>query len=204
MRNPLARLVHRNPEKPTLRERAAALKATAASVMRRKPMDDRGRSGAPVGGEGLLVVAAAIPLPVLASQAMASPALAPALPHPDQALFDAEAEYLRTIDAEKAADAASAKAHDAFWEALGPCPDGLLVRGQMNGLITFPGQPLKPGRGPTVGPDCLRPGLRLEPSLDRQRAGARYRTRLSGLWAWWPHPASHPRMACSPARRSRF
>ena len=36
MRNPLAHLVHRNPDKPTLRERAAALKASAGRVMRKK------------------------------------------------------------------------------------------------------------------------------------------------------------------------
>ncbi|MCC0808712.1 hypothetical protein FPV16_21315 [Methylobacterium sp. W2] len=40
MRNPLARLVHRDPAKPTLRERAASLKASAARVIRRpKPVE---------------------------------------------------------------------------------------------------------------------------------------------------------------------
>ena len=36
MRNPLAHLVHRSPDKPTLRDRAAALKATAGRVMGKK------------------------------------------------------------------------------------------------------------------------------------------------------------------------
>lgn len=39
MRNPFARLVHREPAKPTLRQRAAALKASAAKVMRRRSAD---------------------------------------------------------------------------------------------------------------------------------------------------------------------
>ncbi|MCC0808086.1 hypothetical protein FPV16_18025 [Methylobacterium sp. W2] len=39
MRNPLARLVHRNPAKPTLRERLNTLKATASHAIRRKPVD---------------------------------------------------------------------------------------------------------------------------------------------------------------------
>ncbi|MGU3536818.1 hypothetical protein [Methylobacterium sp. A54F] len=38
MRNPLARLASRDEAKPTLRERAAALKVSAARVIRRKPM----------------------------------------------------------------------------------------------------------------------------------------------------------------------
>ncbi|MCJ2132163.1 hypothetical protein [Methylobacterium sp. E-045] len=39
MLNPLARLVHRAPAKPTLRERLTTLKATASHAIRRKPVD---------------------------------------------------------------------------------------------------------------------------------------------------------------------
>jgi hypothetical protein len=40
MRNPLARLVHRDDTKPSLRERAASLKASASRVIRRKSVAD--------------------------------------------------------------------------------------------------------------------------------------------------------------------
>jgi hypothetical protein len=46
MRNPLARLVHRDPAKPTLRERAANLKASASRVIRRKSVADAASSPA--------------------------------------------------------------------------------------------------------------------------------------------------------------
>ncbi|KAB1068541.1 hypothetical protein [Methylobacterium soli] len=59
---------------------------------------------------------------------MASPTLAPTLPHPDQALFDAEAEVSRTKAALEAAEKASGEAHSAFWDAVGHCPAALLVK----------------------------------------------------------------------------
>lgn len=45
MRNPLVRLVHRDPAKPSLRQRAAALKASATKVMRRRQL---GSSDVPI------------------------------------------------------------------------------------------------------------------------------------------------------------
>ena len=39
MRNPFARLAKRDTARPSLRERAASLKASASRVMRRKPVD---------------------------------------------------------------------------------------------------------------------------------------------------------------------
>lgn len=109
MRNPFARLVRHDDANPTLRQRVAALKASAARIMRREPVTadaDQGRRTVMVGS---LAVAAAMPLPVLAFQAMAAPALAPILPHPDQALFDAEVEDSRTRAALDAAEKAASE-----------------------------------------------------------------------------------------------
>ena len=127
MRNPFARVARDDTPKPTLRERAATLKATAARVMRGEPLEtevDQDRRSVVKGS----LVAAAIPLPLLASQAMAAPALTPALPHPDQALFDAEAAVSRTKTALEAAERAAIDAHRAFWDTLGPCPAALVVK----------------------------------------------------------------------------
>jgi hypothetical protein len=123
-----ARLATCDDIKPTLRERAAALKASAVRVMRRTPLETEADQGRRSMVKGSLVAVAAIPLPVLASQAMAAPTLAPALPHPDQALFEAEADVSRTKAALEAAEKASGEAYRAFWEGVRPCPAGLVVK----------------------------------------------------------------------------
>ena len=127
MRDPFTRIAENDAPKPTLRGRAATLKATAARVMRGKPLETEADQGRRSVVKGSLVVAA-IPLPVLASQAMAAPAPTPALPHPNQALFDAEAEVSRTKAALEAAEKAAGKAYRTLWDTLGPCPVALIVK----------------------------------------------------------------------------
>ena len=127
MHNPFTRLSMTDAPKLTLRDRAATLKATAPRVMGGKPLETEADQGRRSVVKGSLVVAA-IPLSVLASQAMAAPALSPALPHPDQALFDAEAVVLRTKTVLDAAERAAGDASRAFWDTLGPCPAALVVK----------------------------------------------------------------------------
>ncbi|KAA0122833.1 hypothetical protein CIW48_15430 [Methylobacterium sp. P1-11] len=102
----LKKLIRRDPEAPSLRDRAADLRA---SLSRR----------AVVSG----TVAAAAPLPALA---LAPPNPAAAL-HPNQDLFDIEALCARADAAEKAVEDASTAAHAAFRAALGPFPPELLM-----------------------------------------------------------------------------
>jgi hypothetical protein len=106
----------------------AALKALATRGIGRKPRAGDADQSRRAMVKGSLVAVAAMPLPVLASQPMASPVFALASPHPDQALFDAEAEVSRTKAALQAAEKASGGAHRAFWDAVGPCPAVLLVK----------------------------------------------------------------------------
>ena len=102
----LKNLIRRDAERPSLRERAADLRA---SLSRRTIMTAS--------------LAAAVPLP-----ALAMPALNPkAAPHPDRALLDAEAECIRAEAAADAAEKASAAAYKAFRAALGPIPADLLM-----------------------------------------------------------------------------
>lgn len=103
----LKNLIRRDPEAPSLRERAAGLRG---SLSRRSV----------VAG----TVAAAVPLPALA---LAPLSPAKAMPHPDQDLFDIEALCVRADATEKVADAASKAAHTAFRAALGPFPPELLM-----------------------------------------------------------------------------
>ena len=74
-------------------------------------------------------LAGAATLPALAIPAFAFSLLgAPAEPHLDQDLFDAEAEVSRARAALDAAEKASGEAYSAFWEGVGPCPAVLLVK----------------------------------------------------------------------------
>ena len=123
MRNPLAHLVHRNPDKPTLRKRLAILKGSVARVMRRKPLDEGADPVRRSAMKGTLAAAAAIPLVGFSDATMAA-----AGPHPDQALLDAEAECLRADAAHNAATKASREARAARREALGPCPEELVMQ----------------------------------------------------------------------------
>ncbi|MHC2016240.1 hypothetical protein [Methylobacterium sp. CM6247] len=103
MRNPLARLVHRDPAKPTLRERAASLKASLSRLGRRPAAGaDQGRRSMVAGS-----IMAAMPLPALALPA-------PAAAHPDQHLLDALDALMRAREIETAAD----EAHDVAWAAV--------------------------------------------------------------------------------------
>lgn len=115
---PSLKLFHRNPAKPTLRERAASLKAGLARITRRpEPQEaNAGRRSVVVG-----TLAAAVPLPVLALPAPSS------APHPDQALLDAEAGCLRAEAAAKAAERTADDAYAGFRAALGPFPTQLLM-----------------------------------------------------------------------------
>lgn len=117
---PSLKLFHRDPAKPTLRERAADLKAGLARIAGRAPAQeaDTDRRAVVVG-----TLAAAIPLPALA---LSPPEV---VPHPDQALLDAEAEHLRATAAAEAAIKASREARKAMHDALGPFPEELVMQG---------------------------------------------------------------------------
>lgn len=104
-------------ERPSLKERAADLKAGLARLAGRSEPETTRR--AMVVGS----LAAAVPLP-----AIAMPTADPeATPHPDQALLDAEAECIRVEAAATAAEGASEDAQSAFRAALGPFPVDLLM-----------------------------------------------------------------------------
>ncbi|GJE14561.1 hypothetical protein [Methylobacterium longum] len=105
----LKNLIRRNPNAPSLREHAAEL---SGSLSRRTV----------VAGS----FAAAVPLPALA---LAAPTVLPVEPHPDQALLDAEAEYLRATAACEAARQASRDASSAFNSAFGSYPEELFLEG---------------------------------------------------------------------------
>jgi hypothetical protein len=117
---PSLKLFHRNPAKPTLRERAASMKAGLAHITRRaEPQEaDAGRRSVVVG-----TLAAAVPLPALA---LPSPTAAPT-PHPDQALLDAEAGCLHAEAAAKDIETTAGAACAGFRAALGPFPTQLLM-----------------------------------------------------------------------------
>lgn len=104
-------------ERPSLKERAADLKAGLARLTGRSEPEAT-RRAVVVGS-----LAAAVPLPALA---MPAPE-AEAGPHLDQALLDAEAELLRASAAAKAIGEARAAAADAMHNALGPFPADLLM-----------------------------------------------------------------------------
>ncbi|MGT2482329.1 hypothetical protein ACU4GR_33650 (plasmid) [Methylobacterium oryzae CBMB20] len=102
-------LIGRNPAGPTLRERAA------------EPDVSQTRRAIVAGS-----LAAAVPLPALTLTAQAA---LPTAPHPDQALLDAEAEYLRATAACEAARQTSRDASAAFNSAFGSYPEELFLEG---------------------------------------------------------------------------
>lgn len=135
----LKNLIRRDPDAPSLRDRAADLRT---SLSRRTV----------VAG----TVAAAVPMPVLALTAP-SPAAAP---HPDQDLFDIEALCARADAAEKAVETASDAAHAAFYAALGPFPGELLMTPwEAHRFGMFP--PL--GRGVRLPTHLVRDGEAVNP-----------------------------------------
>ena len=109
----LCRLV----ERPSLKERAADLKAGLARLTGRSEPETT-RRAVVVGS-----LASAVPLPALALPTSAREAE----PHPDQGLLDAEAECIRIEAAADAAGKAAGIAHEAFRATLGPFPADLLM-----------------------------------------------------------------------------
>lgn len=114
-------------ERPSLKERAADLKAGLARLTGRSEQETT-RRAVMVG-----TLAAAVPLPALA---LAVPGETPTEPHLDQALLDAEAEYLRATAARDAANQASRDASSAFKGAFGSYPEELFLEGWERQLLT--------------------------------------------------------------------
>lgn len=130
MRNPLKLpTFRRNPDRPTLKARAASLKAGLSRLIQRPAQHgeaDQGRRAVMAG-----TVAAAIPLPALAYSPDALATAAPALallhgPHPDQALLDAEESLSRAVEAESAASQAASRAWGLIEEVLREFPSALV------------------------------------------------------------------------------
>lgn len=127
MRNPLKLpTFRRNPDRPTLKARAAILKAGLSRLIQRPAQHgqaDQGRRAVMAG-----TVAAAIPLPALALGHPAAPPIAAvsADPHPDRALLDAEAALLRALETEAKAKQASEAAADVVDAVLKRRPVALV------------------------------------------------------------------------------
>ncbi|MBA9069913.1 hypothetical protein FHR71_003674 [Methylobacterium sp. RAS18] len=99
----LRNALKRNPNRPTLKARAASLKAGLSRLIQRPAQHgeaDQGRRAVMAG-----TVAAAIPLPALALGYPASPAVVAVsdASHPDRALLDVEAALERALEVEKKA-----------------------------------------------------------------------------------------------------
>ncbi|MCJ2036415.1 hypothetical protein [Methylobacterium sp. J-068] len=127
----------RGADRPSLKDRAASLKATAARLMGRKP--DEADQSRRMMVAGSMAAAVAAPLPVLAMAVM--PAEAAGL-HPDQALLDAEAVYMAARDAEDAAKADHSRAYAAYEAALGELPLALVAPTWVLVDTAHPGMPL--------------------------------------------------------------
>ena len=109
----------RDPDAPTIRERAASLKAKAARFISHKPAEaDPQRRAMMATG---LAAAVTAPLPALAAPIIRNPA------HPDRALFEAHAAHERAEAVCAEAKAANAAAWRAYAAALSPCPEPLLL-----------------------------------------------------------------------------
>lgn len=120
MRNPLARLVHRDPAKPTLRERAASLKASLSRLGRRPAADaDQGRRSMVAGS-----LVAFVPLPAMAVAGNGRVDHT----HPDQAVFDAAAAVVEAERRYQNAREASYVAYDRAAQELGICPPAVLLK----------------------------------------------------------------------------
>jgi hypothetical protein len=129
----------RGGDRPSLKDRAASLKATAARLMRRKPAEVGADQGRRMMVAGSMAAAVAAPLPVLAG--VGAPA-SEAAPHPDQSLFDAEAAYLAAREAEIAARASHSRAYAAYTVALGDLPVSLIAPSWVLSATAHPGMPL--------------------------------------------------------------
>ncbi|KQQ37531.1 hypothetical protein ASF58_23470 [Methylobacterium sp. Leaf125] len=134
MRNPFARLARPDAARPSLRDRAAALKASASRVIRRKPVN-----AIEAHPDACLLAAANQARPFLAREAaleaefQRADALADALaverfgPRPDprtdwdgMQAFDIKREAVRDEAGRSAAYQAMAENNDAIWALLGP------------------------------------------------------------------------------------
>ena len=134
------KLFQRADNRPSLKDRAAALRARLASLTRRPDGADPQRRIMVAGS-----FAAALPLPALAAPAVL------AGPHPDEALLAAGARYERAIAAESAAHSAWETAWVPMQAALDTCPAVLIVRSLDRWLI------LGGHRWPTLVGGYLRP-----------------------------------------------
>ncbi|MCJ2079857.1 hypothetical protein [Methylobacterium sp. J-090] len=114
----------RGGDRPSLKERAANLKAAAGRIMRRKPGEAGADQGRRMVVAGSVASAVTVPLPALASACLPVGTTAP---HPDQALFDAETAYLAARDSEHAAQAEHSHAYAAYEAALGELPAPLVA-----------------------------------------------------------------------------
>jgi len=136
MRNPFARLAKRDTARPSLRDRAAALKVSAASVIRRKPIVAEDHPDA------ALLAAADMARPFIAregeleAECERMSALTDQLaverfgPRPDprtdlegMKAYDEKLETLRHETGRNAAWAAMANNNGAIWDLLGPFTD---------------------------------------------------------------------------------
>ena len=134
MRNPFARLARPDAARPSLRDRAAALKASASRVIRRKPMN-----AIEAHPDACLLAAANQARPFLAREAaieaefLRADALADALaverfgPRPDprtdwdgMQAFDIKRDAVRDEVGRSAAYQAMSENSDAIWALLGP------------------------------------------------------------------------------------
>ena len=130
MRNPLKLpTFRRNPDRPTLKTRAANLKAGLSRLIQRPAQHaeaDQGRRSVMVAS-----VAAAVPLPALAysPEVLAAAVPAPAMisgVHPDQALLEAEANLFRALEAQQAARRAASRAWGLIEDVLREFPSPLV------------------------------------------------------------------------------
>ncbi|MCJ2045596.1 hypothetical protein MKK58_13785 [Methylobacterium sp. J-078] len=127
----------RRADRPSLKDRAASLKASAARLMGRKPDEaDQGRRTMVAGS---MAVAIAAPLPVLAGAILPPSASSP---HPDQSLLDAEVAYVAARNAERDAKADHSRAYAAYEAALGELPRALVAPTWVLVDTAHPGMPL--------------------------------------------------------------
>lgn len=129
----------RGADRPSLKQRAASLKASAARLMGRKPAEAGADQGRRMMVAGSMAAVVAAPLPVLASAVIP---MSEAGSHPDQALFDAETAYFAALDAETAAKAAHMETSAAYSAALGDLPTDLLFPAWAASATAHPGMPL--------------------------------------------------------------
>lgn len=129
----------RGADRPSLKQRAASLKASAARLMGRKTAGADADQGRRMMVAGSMAAAVAAPLPVLAGVSIPA---SEAAPHPDQSLFDAEAAYLAARETEIAAKAAHSRAYAAYTVALGDLPVSLIAPSWVLSATAHPGMPL--------------------------------------------------------------